>query len=233
MLVCTMAAQSRWYTEWSYRSLEHWLWLAPSQRWPRALRLQALSTIGPSHTLQKGRQLSLAGCKISPDNIIIFSCPKGLLNPGWITVFAWQATAASLNFLIAAQIQGLVVLNFPDSYASQRWHGTLLIWAITLVVLSVNVWCIKILPVIELIAGICHVAFFIALLVTLVVLAPKSSPDFVFTRLINDQSGWTNPGISWCLGLLTVTWCFVGRHTIHTIFFRRANSVQALMAQSI
>ncbi|KAF7505075.1 hypothetical protein GJ744_001294 [Endocarpon pusillum] len=83
-------------------------------------------------------------------------------------------------------------------------------WAITLVVLSINVWCIKLLPVIELVAGICHVAFFVALLVPLVVLAQRSSPEFVFTRLINDQSGWTNPGITWCLGLLTVTWCFVG-----------------------
>lgn len=104
-------------------------------------------------------------------------------------------------------------------------------WAITLVVLSINVWGIKLLPVIEVVAGICHLVFFIALLVPLVVLAPRSSPGFVFTRLINDQSGWTNPGISWCLGLLTVTWCFVGRHTSHSLFFRLANFSQASTVQ--
>jgi choline transport protein len=129
---------------------------------------------------------------------------------GWVTVFAWQATATSLNYLIAAQIQGLVVLNFSDSYVFQRWHGTLLMWAISLVVLVINIWSIKLLPAIEMLAGICHVVFFVVLLVTLVVLAPKSSPEFVFTTLISDQSGWNNPGISWCIGLLTVTWCFVG-----------------------
>lgn len=169
---------------------------------------------------------------MSPSSIILFSSAKSLVIPGWVTVFAWQATATSLNYLIAAQIQGLVVLNFPDSYTHQRWHGTLLVWAINLVVLSINVWCIKLLPLIQLLAGICHVAFFVALLVPLVVLAPKSSAEFVFTRLINDQSGWTNPVITWCLGLLTVTWCFVGRHTFHGLSFRRANFVQASMAQS-
>lgn len=84
-------------------------------------------------------------------------------------------------------------------------------WAITLVASSINIWCIKLLPAIQVVAGICHVAFFVALLVPLLVLSPKSSPEFVFTRLINDQSGWTDPGIAWCLGLLTVTWCFVGK----------------------
>ncbi len=143
--------------------------------------------------------------------IPFFSCRKRLCLLGWVTVFAWQATATSLNYLIAAQIQGLVVLNFPDSYTYQRWHGTLLMWAITLVVLIINIWLIKLLPVIELVAGICHVAFFVALIIPLLVLAPKTSPEFVFTKLISDQSGWTNPGITWCLGLLTVTWCFVGR----------------------
>ena len=106
-------------------------------------------------------------------------------------------------------------------------------WAITFLVLIINVWCIKLLPVIQLVAGVCHVAFFVALLIPLVILAPKSSPKFVFTRLINDESGWTNPGIAWSIGLLTVTWCFVGRHTYHCLLFRRANSVQASMAQSI
>jgi choline transport protein len=126
-------------------------------------------------------------------------------------VFAWQATATSLNYLLAAQIQGLVVLNYPDTYVFQRWHGTFMMWAITLLVLIINVWFINLLPALELVAGICHVAFFVALLIPLVVLSPKSSAKFVFTKLINDQSGWTNPGITWCIGLLTVTWCFVGK----------------------
>lgn len=110
-----------------------------------------------------------------------------------------------------------MVFNFSDSYTLQRWHGTLLMWAITLVILIINIWGIKLLPAIGVTVGICHVVFFVALVIPLLVLAPKSSPEFVFTTLINDQSGWTNPGITWCLGLLTVTWCFVGRPSFHSL----------------
>lgn len=52
--------------------------------------------------------------------------------------------------------------------------------------------------------------FFIALVVPLVLLARRSTPEFVFTELINTQ-GWQSNGISWCLGLLTVTYCFMGK----------------------
>ena len=39
---------------------------------------------------------------------------------GWITVFAWQATATSVVFLAATQIQGLMILNY-DGYVPKRW----------------------------------------------------------------------------------------------------------------
>lgn len=74
----------------------------------------------------------------------------------------------------------------------------------------VNVYGIKFLPILELIGGVCHLAFFVALAVPLIVLAPRSSASFVFTDLIDD-SGWNNGGISWCVGLLTVTYCFTGK----------------------
>jgi choline transport protein len=59
------------------------------------------------------------------------------------------------------------------------------------------------------VGGICHVVFFFALIVPLILLARRSTPEFVFTELINTQ-GWQSDGISWCLGLLTVTYCFMG-----------------------
>lgn len=127
---------------------------------------------------------------------------------GWITVFAWQATATSVTYLTATQIQGLMILNYPD-YLPQRWHGTLLMIAIVAVFFVTNVYGIRLLPAIELLGGISHVAFFVALLVALVVLAPKSSATFVFTDLEN-AGGWSSNGVSWCVGLLTVVYCFVG-----------------------
>jgi len=131
----------------------------------------------------------------------------------------------SVTFLAATQIQALMALNYPD-YDYKRWHGTLLMWAIMLVTLVVNVWAVKLLPLIELLGGICHLAFFVCLLVPLVVLAPRSSADFVFTQFIND-SGWPNDGVSWCVGLLTVVYCFVGERNFlqaHVLLQSRADS---------
>ena len=127
---------------------------------------------------------------------------------GWITVFAWQATATSVVFLAAIQIQALMVLNYPD-YGYERWHGTLLMWAIMLLMFVINVWGIRLLPIIELIAGICHVVFFFVLLIALVVLAPQRPASFVFTEFLNN-GGWPSDGVSFCVGLLTAVYSLSG-----------------------
>ncbi|KAK4556924.1 hypothetical protein LTR86_005905 [Recurvomyces mirabilis] len=127
---------------------------------------------------------------------------------GWTTVFAWQATVTSVTFLTATQIQGLMILNYPD-YTPERWHGTLLMWAYLAVLFAANVWGIRLLPLIELMGGVCHIAFFIMMLIVLVVLSPRSSAEFVFTTFTNG-GGWQSDGVSWCIGLLTVVYSFVG-----------------------
>ncbi|KAE9403316.1 putative amino acid permease [Gymnopus androsaceus JB14] len=129
---------------------------------------------------------------------------------GWITVFAWQAGVTSTAYVTAAEIQGLMIFNYP-SYAAdpKRWHATLLMWAVMLVCFSVNVFAIKLLPIIEILVGILHLAFFIALLVPLVVLSPRSTSEFVWTELVNESGGYSN-GISWCVGLITVAYSFSG-----------------------
>lgn len=81
--------------------------------------------------------------------------------------------------------------------------------------------------------GICHVVFFFALIVPLILLAPRSTPDFVFTALVN-QAGWPSDGISWCVGLLTVTYCFMGKSLLFYSFHYNhiLTSPQALMEPS-
>ena len=102
----------------------------------------------------------------------------------------------------------MAILN-NTSYVPQRWHGTLIMWAVMIFSFAANVYAIQILPLIQLFGGIMHVTFFIALAVPLVLLAPRSTPEFVFTELLN-EGGWKSDGISWCLGMLTVTYCFIG-----------------------
>jgi len=127
-----------------------------------------------------------------------------------VTCFAWQATITSLTYLIAGQIQGMVILNWPD-YVFERWHTTLIMWLVVGMTYTINVWAIRILPLTELLAGICHIAFFIALVVTMLVLGRNSSADFVFTTYIN-ETGWENKGVAWFVGLLPCVWCIIGKH---------------------
>jgi len=131
------------------------------------------------------------------------------LETGWVTVFAWQATVSSIFYLVSSEIQGLWILNYPE-YNAKRWHATLLMWAVLILNFSINVFAIRILPVIQLIGGIFHVTFFVILVVPLILLAPRSTPEFVFMEVLN-EGGYDSNGISWCIGLLTVTYAFLGR----------------------
>ena len=107
-------------------------------------------------------------------------------------------------------IQGLIILNV-DGYVPLRWHGTMLYWMVLLIAVLVNILGIRIFPHIESLAFVFHICFFFVLLVPLVYLSPQSSARFVFADFEN-AGGWESNGVSWCLGLLTSAWSFVGRH---------------------
>ncbi len=117
-------------------------------------------------------------------------------------VFAWIATCAQVAFLEGTVIQGLIVLN-DATYIPQRWHGTLLAWAVMALPVFCNIFARRILPPLEIIGGIGHFVFLVAFIATLCVLSPRSSADFVFTQTTTGLSGWSSPGIQWCIGLLS------------------------------
>lgn len=119
------------------------------------------------------------------------------------------AVTASVAFLAATMIQGLIILNYPETYEPKLWHGTLMYWAVTLVIVLINIFGIRIFPYIETLALILHVIFFFCILVPLVHLAPRNSAQFVFGTFSN-TGGWNSDGVSWCIGLLTSTYAFSG-----------------------
>lgn len=49
---------------------------------------------------------------------------------GWMCVLGWQASCGATAYVSGTMIQGLMVLNHPDSYVPQNWHGTLLTMAV-------------------------------------------------------------------------------------------------------
>ncbi|KAF2461493.1 amino acid/polyamine transporter I [Lineolata rhizophorae] len=128
---------------------------------------------------------------------------------GWLTIFAWISLCAAVSFVAGTVVQGLIILNKED-YVPEAWHGTLLQWSYLLVPYLCNLFARKILPALEILGGIMHVVFFIAAVVTLTVLAPRSSAEFVFNSSLFGQSGWTNEGVQWCIGLLSITAVLTG-----------------------
>ena len=127
---------------------------------------------------------------------------------GWNAVLGWIANLTSGVWFTATMIQGLLVLNYP-SYIYERWHGTLILFAALLCCVIVNTLLGRIFPHIETFALVLHLAGFFAILIPLVVLAPKGSPSFVFAQF-TDLAGWKSNGLAWFIGLISSNLPFVG-----------------------
>ncbi|KAF5973360.1 HNM1-choline permease [Fusarium coicis] len=129
---------------------------------------------------------------------------------GYISTLGWIASAGSAPFLAGTQIQGLLVLNYPDSYVFQRYHGTLLFWAVLLGSACICIFCSNKLPLIEKLTLVLHVVFFIAIIVTMAVTSPtKHSAEWVFSHFENN-SGWGNDAVAWSIGLLSSCYVLIG-----------------------
>jgi len=126
-----------------------------------------------------------------------------------LTIFAWVNGAAGPPAIIANIITALAVFNY-ETYELKSWHTMLIMWGLILVPFMFNLWFRQLLNTFELVGGLLHIIFFISSIITLVVLARRSTADFVFNTLTTGQSGWNDPGVCWGLGLLTVTFAVSG-----------------------
>ena len=135
---------------------------------------------------------------------------------GWVSIFARLSVCASGAFVVGELIQGLLIFNV-SGYEPLNWHATMLYWMVLLVAMIVNILGIRVFPHIESAAFIFHICFFFVLLVPLVYLTPQSSAQLVFADFEN-AGGWESNGLSWCLGLLTSAWSFVGKNTAERSF---------------
>jgi hypothetical protein len=118
-------------------------------------------------------------------------------------VLLWITSTAANPVYLANVVIGLIIFNY-ESYVTQRWHATLIMWGFILIPVVWNFYCRKLLPSLEMIGGICHVVFFIISVIVLAVLARRASSQYVFNTLTHDASGWTNPAVCWGIGITTV-----------------------------
>lgn len=105
-------------------------------------------------------------------------------------------------------IQGLLVLD-DSSYDYQRWHGTLLFYAIFALSLFINTYLARLLPQFEASVLLIHIMGFFCILIPLVYMAPHGSASDVFLTFTNG-GGWSTDGLSFFIGLATSQFAFLG-----------------------
>jgi choline transport protein len=128
---------------------------------------------------------------------------------GWITVSAWVFVSAAGPAILANTVSALVIFNYPN-YDPANWHTTMIMWAFIIIPLVLNIFFRKVLNTFETLGGILHIVFFIVSIIIQVTLARRSTTDFVFKTIVTDVSGWTNPGVTFGIGLLTVVYPVAG-----------------------
>jgi amino acid transporter len=110
-------------------------------------------------------------------------------------------------------ITSLAIFN-NEKYVPERWHTSLIMIAIMVVPFTFNLWFRKLLDAFEITGGILHICLFVVVIVVFVVFGPRSDPDFVFKTLTWEESGWNNKGVSWGLGLLSMTFSVTGADSV-------------------
>ena|SRR5579871_3676059 len=117
--------------------------------------------------------------------------------------------AAASTAAVANMTEALVVFNNP-SYNPATWHVAMFMWTFTLIPLVFNLYFRHILNTLEMIGAVLHVVFFIVTIITLTTMAERSTVDYVFKTITTGVSGWTNPGVSFGIGLLTAVFPIAG-----------------------
>lgn len=127
---------------------------------------------------------------------------------GWLLAIGWQGAIVGLSFVAGTIVQGLITLSNP-SYEPQQWHGTLLVIAAVAIAISVNVFLSKVLPMAEIPILILHVVGLFAIIIPLLVMAPKNDARTALLTVTNG-GGWSTTGTSFMIGLLTALSSMMG-----------------------
>ncbi|KAL8898221.1 MAG: hypothetical protein Q9207_006820 [Kuettlingeria erythrocarpa] len=127
---------------------------------------------------------------------------------GWLLAIGWQGAIVGLSFVAGTIVQGLISLSNPN-YVPQQWHGTLLVIAAVVIAIAINIFLSKTLPIAEWFILVLHVAGLFAIIIPLLVMAPKNSAKVALLDISNN-AGWSSTGTSFMIGLLTVLSSMMG-----------------------
>ncbi|KAJ9632791.1 hypothetical protein H2204_007666 [Knufia peltigerae] len=128
---------------------------------------------------------------------------------GWLGVLGYQVGTTIGAYVAGTLTQGLIILNNPDTYTPQRWHGTLMAICVSSCVAIFNIFLAKHLPLVEGIILVLHLAGFVAVMVPLWVMAPRSPSSQVWTSFL-DGGDWGSVGLACMVGIITSAGALMG-----------------------
>ena len=108
---------------------------------------------------------------------------------GWLSVLGYQIGATIGGFICGTIIQGLIVLNYPGYLPHyKRWHGTLMAMAVTFFVAGFNILLAKFLPLVEVVILALHLLGWLAIVITLWVMAPRTPDNLVWDSFVGGDA---------------------------------------------
>lgn len=124
-------------------------------------------------------------------------------------MLGWQVSNASIAFLTAQQIQGLIILN-NNAYAPQRWHLTLIAIAVETLCQLFNSFYYRQMPLVETLALVLHLVGFFAILIPLWVKGPRTQSASAVFFTFADGGEWGNSGLACLVGILSPIFSLMG-----------------------
>lgn len=128
---------------------------------------------------------------------------------GWLSMLGWQAFVAADTFVCAELVMGLAILNNPD-FSPTRWQVTLLIIGLVTLFGAFNIFGAKRLALFEAVFAMLHFGVFFAVLITVVVMSPKTSAADVFLNFTDNGANWPNLGLTVLVGQVTAMFTVLG-----------------------
>lgn len=124
----------------------------------------------------------------------------------------WIASTSSSIYILSAQIQAAINVTNPE-YAFTNWQYTLIMLAFLIITILLNTWGATVLPLLESISLVGHLAGFFITLIPLWVLCSRNPAAAVFTEVVNN-GGWSNTGTACLVSQTTVIYCLFGSDSI-------------------
>lgn len=127
---------------------------------------------------------------------------------GWTSALGWLTGNASGYFIMSTLVEALVEVYNPN-WSFTNWQSTLVMIFFLITTIYFNTWGARLLPAIEIVSLVFHLAGFIITIIPLWVLAPKNSASDVFGPVVNG-GGWSNAGTSFLVGSITILFSNLG-----------------------